>query len=186
VLLGHSFIKGLERFMLEDVEDANLRLYTDKFQVIICARGGLRVPQFSLHCIMQVKLWSAECLVIVFLQIGGNDIRNNCNIYSINYLRSGVPDPHKGCSSYHYRTTFTAKTDCCRSDVHSHVINTNKGIESWCRQSDCAITFWKHQGFGDTDMNYLAVDGVHLNKNKYMRKYLQSIKSAVLHASWQW
>ena len=186
VLLGHSFIKRLDRFMRENAEDANLRLHTDKFEVIIRARGGLRVP--LLACALSRELDFEASNGLVFLQIGGNDIKNNCNISSIISAITSVAEyliHTKDVRRVIIGQLFRRRPTVVGPMYNSHVININKGIEVWRKQSDCPISFWKHRGFWDPDMNYLANDGVHLNKNKYMRKYLQSIKSAVLHASRQ-
>ena len=71
-----------------------------------------------------------------------------------------------------------------RREYNSKVIDTNKLLHDEYQHTD-NIIFWHHHGFWDDDMTYLADDGVHLKDSQqdhqFMNKYLQSIKSAVLH-----
>jgi hypothetical protein len=58
--------------MQEDVANFNLRLDRDQFDVIVRARGGLKVPQLTAHE-FDFEVENG----IVYIQIGGNDIRSN-------------------------------------------------------------------------------------------------------------
>ncbi|XP_061195987.1 uncharacterized protein LOC133204262 [Saccostrea echinata] len=191
VLIGHSFIRRLGVLINNEREFNNLRLQKDKFEVIIRARGGLRTHELAnsreLLDFQDIHTEGGIC----FIQIGGNDLsdpRSTPNIVvrqimalaqfllltkNFSYVVIGQllrRNPSKVGSQYNYK-----------------VIDTNKLLHDQCHSSTSNLIFWHHRGFWDPDMKYLARDGVHLkdssHDHRFMNKYLQSIKSAVLHAS---
>ena len=68
---------------------------------------------------------------------------------------------------------------------NERVILLNIRLQSLCNDAD-NIHFWHHRGFWDS-FSFLAADGVHLQHPSVdarpMTKYLQSLKSAILHFS---
>ncbi|KAK3107421.1 hypothetical protein FSP39_014198 [Pinctada imbricata] len=184
VLMGHSFIRRLGEFMNEDETNSNLRLYANQFEVIVRARGGLRVPDLAIAASRELDFDANNG--IVFLQIGGNDIKSRCNIHSI--VSSITSFAQYLIHVKNVRHVLIGQLLRRRPDkvghlYNGHVIKINIALDAWCSRSEYPIKFWKHRGFWSPDLNFLSRDGVHLKKEKYMLKYLQSIKSAVLHAS---
>ncbi|XP_062591617.1 uncharacterized protein LOC134253123 [Saccostrea cucullata] len=191
VLIGHSFIRRLGVLVQNEPDFDNLRLYKDTFKVLFRARGGLKTHELAnskeLLDFQGIHTEDAIC----FIQIGGNDLtdpqatptkvaRNIMSLAQFLLLTNNFSfviigqllrrHPSKVGDHYNYK-----------------VIDTNKLLHDQCHQSTNNILFWHHHGFWDPDMKFLASDGVHLkdssHDHRYMKKYLQSIKSAVLHAS---
>ncbi|CAC5380300.1 unnamed protein product [Mytilus coruscus] len=135
-LLGHSFIRRLNRFMNSCDKFDNLRLLKSNFLINCRAQGGLtvaRLPQQKQLCTFSYHPH------IIFLQIGGNDAAN------------------RRTNAYQIAQDIFAKHD------------------------ENAISLWHHRGFWD-NLDFLCFDGVHLN-HFGMRKYFESVRSAVLHTS---
>ncbi|XP_062619190.1 uncharacterized protein LOC134280749 [Saccostrea cucullata] len=191
VVIGHSFIRRLGILMQNEPDFDNLRLYKDKFKVLIRARGGLKTQDLAnsreLLDFQGIHIEGAIC----FMQIGGNDLSNP------------QATPNKVARNIMSLAQFLLLTNKFSfviigqllrrhpSKVGDHynfkVIDTNKLLHDQCHRSTSNILFWHHHGFWDPEMKFLASDGVHLKDSSHdhrvMRKYLQSIKSAVLHAS---
>lgn len=107
--MEHSFISRLDHFMRENVNNANSRLDKDKFKVIV-----LRVSRLACSASGELYFEAVNC--IVFVQIGGNDIRNICNNYSIiSAINSFAESLIHAKNVRHVRTTFTTKTRCSQT-----------------------------------------------------------------------
>jgi hypothetical protein len=174
VLLGHSFIRRLNTFMQEDVANSNLRLDREKFDVIVRARGGLKVPQLT----AREFDFQAEN-GIVYLQIGGNDIRSNCNVGRI--ITAITSFAQYLVHAKNVRRVIVGQILRRRPDVvcrhfNDYVIDINKGLESWCKQTGLPISFWKHRGFWDPDLAFLCRDGVHLKNTKQKKNSCRALR----------
>ena len=186
-LIGHSFIRRLRDFMADNTDSTNhnLGLYCDQYEVSCVARGGLTVnklcscPQFTQF---------TRCPDIVFIQIGGNDLV--CDTPNIPKLVRDIISYASylkdGCGVRRVIIGQVLPRDPRRSTrtFNEDVVRLNLSLASACAEL-CNITFWKHRGFWAT-MDFLAADGVHIRSDLdgyYLRKYRQSIKSAILHVS---
>ena len=182
-LLGHSFIRRLNRFMNSCDRFENLRLLKCNFLINCRAQGGLTVARLA----QQKQLCTFSCHPhIIFIQIGGNDAANRRTNASqvaqdmfafAMYLHYGLNVNHVIIGQL-----------LCRSELVTYagyndkVVQVNTLLQEKIKEhNEKAISFWHHRGFWD-NLNYLCFDGVHLN-HFGMRKYFKSIRSAVLHAS---
>lgn len=190
VLMGHSYIRRLGFFMENTQEYSNLKLKKENYQVFIRAFGSLRTSDLAYSReFLDVEGVETEDGVC-FLQTGGNDLTSTCVtanevawkimtlanlLFMTKKFRRVVigqllrRDPKKVGSMY-----------------NNKVIETNKLLHNLCKSTDNNVIFWHHRGFWDPEMKYLASDGLHIHyskqNNRYMTKYLQSVKFAVLHA----
>ena len=78
VLVGHSFIRRLGIFMENSPDHFNLKLNKHRFNVILRAKGGLKVPELSnSRNLLDFDFSDLQTEDnICFMQIGGNDISN--------------------------------------------------------------------------------------------------------------
>jgi hypothetical protein len=187
-LIGHSFIRRLRDFMADNSDSANqnLGLYRDQYEVSCVARGrgGLTVNKL---CSRQFTQFS-RCPDIVFLQIGGNDlVCDSPNIPKLDRdIISYASYLKDGCGVRHVIIGQVLRRDPRRSTwtFNEDVVRLNLSLASACAEL-AHIFFWKHRGFWAT-MDFLGADGVHIRSDldgHYLRKYRQSIKSAILHVS---
>ncbi|KAK3106907.1 hypothetical protein FSP39_002645 [Pinctada imbricata] len=181
-LIGHSFIRRLRDYIYLNPEDVNVRLDQSRFTVSYVARGGLTVPRlFELSEFTHFP----ERPHFVFLPLGGNDI--SCSAPNIQrtasdilnyaqYLVEGVDVQHVIIGQVLRRTKST------NIAYNDDVMELNNLLTTLCSDHP-KISFWRHRGFW-ASLDYLDTDGVHIRSDlegKYSRKYLQSIKSAILH-----
>lgn len=182
-ILGHSFIRRLERF-IDNVDGyKNLRLSQDKFSVDFRAKGGLTVNKL----VKQQNLLTFNAMPhLIFIQIGGNDacdiqrsaptIAQDIVSFALYFCHGlGIKIVIIGQLLPRYENrTFQGYND--------KIMCINKLItEKLHNLSEPRILFWHHHGFW-SDINFLSFDGVHLN-HQGMLKYFRSIRSAILHAS---
>ncbi|KAK3100085.1 hypothetical protein FSP39_014558 [Pinctada imbricata] len=187
-ILGHSYIRRLGEFIQDNPDCTNMRLDRERFNICIRGVGGLRVQQLAN---------SREILTfdtkqdICFIQIGGNDLSNSKTpVHTIvewimsfaQFLIQG-----KEVKSVLIGQLLRRHPWKVGRSYNERVIQTNKLLHRACTQRDDNIQFWHHRGFWDPELSFLGRDGVHIryskHDQKYMRKYMQSIRSAVLHAS---
>ncbi|XP_062587132.1 uncharacterized protein LOC134248748 [Saccostrea cucullata] len=123
---------------------------------------------------------------IVFLQIGGNDLDNNYLDVDalVRKIQSYVYYLVLGCGVRHVVIGHILRRNR-RGDYNSRVVEANCCLQSWTSSLD-NISFHQHHGFWK-DLSFLSTDGVHIRCSRtdssQMRKYLQSVKRAVLRAS---
>ncbi|KAK3082424.1 hypothetical protein FSP39_012310 [Pinctada imbricata] len=132
------------------------------------ARGGLRVPDLAIAASRELDFDANNG--IVFLQIGGNDIKSRCNIHSI--VSSITSFAQYLIHVKNVRHVLIGQLLRRRPDkvghlYNGHVIKINIALDAWCSRSEYPIKFWKHRGFWSPDLNFLSRDGVHLKKEKH-------------------
>lgn len=181
-IIGHSYVKRLERFILQNPVYKNLCLNEDRIKVCFRGQGGLSVCGL----VNSPRLCTFPIVPsLCFLEIGGNDATTRpANVIAqdiwsyANYLIHGLGvknviigqllrrDPRKSPLGY-----------------NTEVLQINKHLDQLTANHD-QVHFWKHRGFWD-NLSYLGRDGVHLQEVKSedspapMVKYLRSIKYAV-------
>ncbi|XP_061183620.1 uncharacterized protein LOC133191889 [Saccostrea echinata] len=181
-IIGHSYVKRLERFLLQNPVYKNLSLNEDLYKVYFRGQGGLTVRSLS----NSPKLCTFTSVpTVCFLDIGGNDATTRAahviaqDIVSYaNYLVHGLGvvnvligqllrrDPRKSPVGYNDEVL----------KINTHLEQLTSGLHH--------VHFWKHRGFW-ADLSYLGRDGVHLrvesdaNSPAPMVKYMRSIKYAV-------
>lgn len=184
-LIGHSFIRRLRDFMACNPESANLGLYCDQYEVSCRARGGLTISQL---CSCRQFTHFSRCPDIVFIQIGGNDLV--CDTPNIPKLTQDIISYASylkdGCGVKRVIIGQILRRDPPRSTrtFNEDAVRLNLNLAATCAELS-HISFWKHRGFWAT-MDFLAADGVHIRPDLngyYLRKYRQSIKSAILHVA---
>ena len=187
-VIGHSFIRRLGEFVTEHREYGNLRLDNSAFLVYIRGKGGLTVPGLAN---------SSELLCfrvqpdIVYVEIGSNDLTDPFIIVHrlaeriisfAKYLLLGIDIQPVIIGQVLWRKPAASDTN-----YNNRVVELNKILHRLCRESQDSLIFWHHRGFWSPNMEFLSRDGVHVKCSRqdyrYMKKYLQSIRSAVLHAS---
>ncbi|CAC5396515.1 unnamed protein product [Mytilus coruscus] len=172
-LLGHSFIRRLNRFMDSCDKFDNLRFLKSNFLINCRAQGGLTVARLAQQ--KQLCTFSYHPHMI-FLQIGGNDAANRrTNAYQIAqdifafamYLHYGLNVNYVVIGQLLYRSESVTY-----AGYNDKIIQINTLLQEKIKENDeNAISYWHHRGF-------LCFDGVHLN-HFGMRKYFKSVRSAV-------
>lgn len=183
-LMGHSFIRRLETYM--NYDNANLRLSSDLFSIECRARGGLTMQQMA-----QDRTFTQfhEVPDTCFIHIGENELsRGSVSVDDLakhiaafaSFLIDGVGVSHVIIGQLLRRQPWTSVPD-----FNEKVCQVN-AILSDRLANIPNVSFWRHRGFWQT-LDFLAPDGVHLQctpqNTRYMNKYLQSVKSAILHVS---
>ncbi|XP_062593187.1 uncharacterized protein LOC134254668 [Saccostrea cucullata] len=183
VIIGHSFIRRLQDFIARNTENDNLRLYSHLFDVQFLSEGGLTVDRMA----RGPKFTTFDPPPqIVFLQIGGNDLDNTHLAAEtlVRKIQSYVNYLVLGCGVRHVVIGQILRRNR-RGDYNSRVVEANCCLKNWASSLD-NITFHHHHGFWK-DLSFLSADGVHIRCSRtdssQMRKYLQSVKRAVLRAS---
>ena len=186
VILGHSFIRRLRDFVKSSEVNDNLRLSRCNFSVSFYARGGLTIDRLA-NSPELISFPSSKD--ICFLQIGSNDLCDRTKsigeiataIFSFANVLIVCGKTKKIIIGQIFRRSPRV-TDPLFND---RVILLNIRLQSLCNDAD-NIHFWHHRGFWDS-FSFLAADGVHLQHPSVdarpMTKYLQSLKSAILHFS---
>ncbi|XP_061170442.1 uncharacterized protein LOC133179795 isoform X2 [Saccostrea echinata] len=123
---------------------------------------------------------------MVFLQVGGNDQDNNKIAVDtlVRQIQSYANYLVLGCGVRHVVIGQILRRNR-RGDYNSRVVEANCCLQNWASSLD-HISFHQHHGFWK-DLSFLSRDGVHIRCSRtdssQMRKYLQSVKRAVLRAS---
>lgn len=185
-LLGHSFQTRLTRYMRNSAGNDNLRLATSDFHVYVRARPGLTLSRLSSIRSLNTFRTAPD---ICFLHIGENELASGnitperlvTDLVSFaEYLRDGVGVKIVVIGQLLRRQPWKAV------DGYNEGVKTLNSLMEERLANANNIHFWKHRGFWGS-LDFLARDGVHLKDtvtdHKYMNKYLQSIKSAILHFS---
>ena len=186
VILGYSFIRRLRDFVESSEVNDNLRLSRCNISVPFYARGGLTIDRLT-NSPELISFPSSKD--ICFLQIGSTDLFDRTK--SIGEISTAI-------ISFANFLIFWGKTKKLiigqilrRSPrviyplYNDIVFLLNMRLQSLCNDAD-NIHFWHHTGFWDS-FSFLAADDVHLQHPSMdarpMMKYLQSLKSAILHFS---
>ncbi|XP_056003461.1 uncharacterized protein LOC130049625 [Ostrea edulis] len=191
VLMGHSFIRRLGAFMNNVQHYANLRLQKDSFEVLIRARGGLKTYELAnsreLLDFQSIHIDNGIC----YKQIGGNDFTDP-QATPRDVARQIMALTHFLLVTNNFSYVIIGQLlrrhpSKVGSHFNTKVIDTNKLLHDQYHSSNSNLIFWHHRGFWNPDMKYLARDGIHIKDSyhghRFMSKYLQSVKSVVLHAS---
>ena len=187
ILIGHSYIRRLRDFT-RTTENSNLRLHKERFNVIFRCRGGLTVPKLANT---QELLDFEDNSDICYLQIGGNHL-SDLTLSTSDISRYITSFASFLIESKEVKVVVIGQILCRQpwaagDEYIDRVVALNDELESWCDATDLNIRFWHHYGFWEPHMPHLGDDGVHLKNPKKdarpMRKYLQSIKSAILKAA---
>jgi hypothetical protein len=183
-LIGHSFIARLDNYMRSHSNLRNMNLQSDKFSVIVRARGGLR----TCHLARSSSMLAFDTIPdLCFLQLGENDIRNLAvehvirNILSIaSFLRDGI-----GIRSVVIGQLLRRQPWASSPDFNDKVIQINIQLQQRI-VSHTGIHFWRHRGFW-SNLSFLGADGVHLRcpremcRSSPMHKFWRNIRSAIIH-----
>lgn len=185
-LLGHSFISRLRRYLTSHPDLMNLRLYREQYDVIIRARGGLRIASLA-HS--RDLLTFEVTPVICFLQIGENDVLS-FNVDTIvrdivalaSFIRSGI-----GIRTVIIGQLLRRQPWASSSDFNNRIVAINVKLRTQTSSLD-GVYFWQHRGFWQ-DLSFLCRDGVHLRcsastlhvvTSSPMHRFWRSVRSAIL------
>lgn len=163
-------------------ENGNLRLSSSLFTVEVRARGGLTIQQMARSAQFTTFRSVPD---IGFLQIGENGLSagtvtveqlvNDILSYA-DYLIQGV-----GFKTVIIGQLFRRQPWASSMNYNENVYHMNNLLAERVATLP-KIHFWRHRGFWSS-LDFLSRDGVHITDRRYMNRYLQSIKSAVLHYS---
>lgn len=121
---------------------------------------------------------------VCFIQLGGNDlchakpgkVTTDILSYAL-YLKDCVDIRNVVIGQLLRRQPWAS-----RASYNVDVVNVNRQLKSEVEKRQ-GIHFWTHRGFW-TDLTYLGRDVVHIDAaSRHMKKYLHSIRIAVLHHS---
>lgn len=181
-LIGHSYIRRLREYILVNDEYQNLQLDRTKFSVDFISQGGLTFQRLAQR--QEFLNFGDPPPSVCFVQMGGNDLCRGkpgkviTDILSYaRYLHDGV-----GVKQVIVGQLLRRQPWASRPDYNDDVVAVNKALKEEIAALD-NIHFWSHRGFW-TDLSYLGRDGVHIERgSRHMRKYLHSIRIAVLQHS---
>lgn len=184
--LGHSFISRLGRYLTSHLDLMNLRLYREQYDVIIRARGGLRIASLA-HSrdLLTFEVTPDIC----FLQIGENDVLS-FNVDTIvrdivalaSFIRSGI-----GIRTVIIGQLLRRQPWASSSDFNNRIVPINVKLRTQTSSLD-GVYFWQHRGFWQ-DLSFLCRDGVHLRcsastlhvvTSSPMHRFWRSVRSAIL------
>lgn len=185
-LLGHSYIRRLAEFMTVNPNLQNLNLDDDRYNISVCARGGLRT--YDLHRMIRDV---TETSHMFFIQIGGNDIGFIPNKQIVTNIVSFAE-----YLIYGLGTRVVIIGQLLRRDPSANPPGYNESVTevndllTQKTQTLSNIFYWRHRGFW-LDMSHLGRDGVHLanpplrslkpgDPPSPMKKYWRSIRNAVI------
>ena len=177
-IIGHSHIRRLKDFVNKSVLRTNLNLDVVSFTVDFRSRGGLTFKRLA-HCPEFLRFNTPPD--ICFIQLGGNDLCQNnphkvCTdiVSYVQYLRAGVGIGIVIVGQLLRRQPWTS-----RPDFNEDVVKVNVLLKEELDKIEGAH-FWSHRGFW-ADLSYLGQNGVHIKEeSRYMKKYMHSIRIAVL------
>ncbi|XP_062578296.1 uncharacterized protein LOC134240212 [Saccostrea cucullata] len=181
-IMGHSYIRRLGEFIAANENYANLQLDNTRYFVDFQARGGLTFQRLA-QC-AEFTNFPKPPPDVCFLQMGGNDL---CRVQPhkvvtdllsyAQYLRDGV-----GIKNVIVGQLLRRQPWATRPGYNEDVIYVNNKLKEGTATLE-NIYYWQHRGFW-TDLSYLGRDGVHIEgTSRHMKKYLHSIRIAVLHHS---
>ena len=163
-----------------------MRLSRRNFEIHSNHQGGLKVHELATSRSL------LRFVDICYLQIGGNDISDKT--LSTEVVTDGIMSlaqfllDGKDVKFIVIGQLLRRQPWAAGETYNERVIRMNQLLMERCKHAQ-RIIFWRHRGFWDEEMTYLGHDGVHIKLTKRdatkMWKYLQSVKSAVLHASKQ-
>lgn len=185
--LGHSFVRRLEDFMVENGK-RNFLLPLEGYDIKFKARGGMKACHLNLR--MNLKLVSRHKPDIVFIDVGTNDLDSclqhpkplaNQVLSSCTYLVKSHSVKHVVILHVLPRT-YKGKYPC-NNPLFNHQANEYNqaimaGIKTSTPHGQRRIHFWCHKGLSHNPTQYIE-DGVHLN-NQGMIKYYKSLRRAII------
>lgn len=197
LLLGHSFIAGFKRFLLErasDEHNVSLNLSPQEFLIQFSGRRGASIKQIRSELEIVADFQPAICV----LQVGTNDIGSKPMAMSDSDWEEWIAGQLYALAQ-HLVQSFKVKRvvimqilhRLCPSRPVRHPVDIDwfnarcdriNQLVSALAQYDEQIRFWKHKGLFQLEQLEAALssDGTHLNNLVGYPKYFKNIRAAVV------
>ena len=174
LILGHSFIRRLREHIGRNTDlDANLHIL-DNIELKWHGVGGrtvLKTVQFDLSV---VELFKPD---VVILQLGTNDLSHLSPVHVGSAIEDLTRTLHDSLNVKCVRVCQTIYRTGAPI-FNKNVILLNRYLKVVLEPLPYAF-FWAHKGFWRAKTNFMARDGVHLNRlGQY--KFYRSLRGAVL------
>ena len=195
-LIGHSFVVGLEHYLVNKKMKATSFLHVDSIVSSISFYGIRGAKVQDLHTLL--PLLRCESFDIVLLDIGSNDIANGARyeevVLSLSFFLTALSALHSGIicvlSVVPRSAGLPAISPAQFMDTASRL---EEHLKSWSKSSQNAI-FHKHKGFYERQVDGKKVplapsewskDGIHPNNSTGRRKYANSLRLAIVKSAKQ-
>jgi len=178
LILGHSFIKRLRRFVLDNSPDYGLDFnLSDSVNIFWHGVGGRTIAKVQQHDLAEIIRIRPH---IVYLEIGTNDLSQR-----------GMSPLTVGSAIEEFvrliHDNYGVSIVCVGQTVRrSPVGNFNENVKLLAHYLKAVLeplpfaVYWSHRGFWRPSLTYLSYDGLHLNKEG-QHKLFKSIRGAIIH-----
>ena len=173
LILGHSFIRRLDNFVTANPNlDHNFSLGNiAKFKWH--GVGGRTVAKTVKYDLPVIAAFAPD---IVILQLGTNDLSHLDPLVAGSSIEELVTTLHH---EYNVRIVGVCQTLRGSDPVfNARVHALNKYLKTLLEPLPYSF-FWGHRGFWNSSQDFLARDGVHLNRQGHF-KFFRSLRGAVL------
>ena len=178
LILGHSFIKRLRRFIVQNTPDYQLNLnITDQISVQWLGVGGRTIAKVREFDLVEVSRFQPD---IVYLEIGTNDLTQRG--MSALTVGSAIEDLVRLLHDNYGVSLVCVGQTIKRSPVGNFNCNVKllaQYLKTVLEPLPFAV-YWTHRGFWRPSSSYLSYDGVHLNREGQHKLY-KSIRGALIH-----
>ena len=197
LLLGHSFIAGFKRFLMErdsDEHNVTLNLSQQEFLIQFSGRRGASIPQIRADLEIVADFQPDICI----LQAGTNDIGSKPGEFTDSDWDEMIAGKLYALAQ-HLVQAFKIKRVVIMQILHRihpsrpvrYPVNIdwfnarcNRINQLLCAlaQDDERVRFWKHKGLFQLEQlkAALSTDGTHLNNWVGYPKYFKNIRAAVV------
>lgn len=181
-IIGHSYIRRLGEFININEQYKHLLLEESKYYVDFESQGGMTFERLA-NC-PEFTNFPTPPPNVCFIQMGGNDLCKRPPGKVVTDILSYAKFLHDGVGIRHVIVGQLLQRQpwATRPGYNDDVVTVNTTLKKETASLE-SIHFWSHRGFW-SDLSYLGRDGVHIDGNsRHMKKYLHSIRIAVLHHS---
>ena len=197
-IVGHSFVKRMKNYISNDTNRlySNLNLPVAKFRVRLEGFGGWKMQ--NLRSWLPTS-FGEEKIDLIYIEMGGNDLSDGVDPKVLakhltafaDYLcvSQGVKAVYLGQCLGRFKNKGNTQRGLSHEHLHRfnrNVITINKELERRCKSLEsCNVRYWRHRGgfWGPACRRLFNKDGIHIGEDIGMKRYIESIRHAVLHAS---
>lgn len=182
---GHSFVRRLEEFGIKNQDRgwSNLSLDFRDIETTFFGIGGsiVRPGPKSMQNTRNMNVISSYNPDVIFLQVGGNDIKHR-NVDPKKLARDSIVFAKFIIECYDVKHVIIGQL--FRQYSRRNPMNYNELVYDVNKQlteltgDESKISLWHHRGFWFNTRQYISAYGVHCN-NLDMRKFAQSERSAI-------
>jgi lysophospholipase L1-like esterase len=174
MILGHSFVRRLQQFVLRSHSGLNANFNLSESVIVQwLGVGGRTVDKTRRYDMRVVRAFRPD---IVLIQLGTNDLPTAPPLQVGSDIEELVKLLH---SHYNVKVVVVCQTLWRDSDqdFNNNVVALNQYSQVFLEHLPFVL-FWKHRGFWNTRENIYLRDGVHLNDRGQVKLY-RSFRGAI-------